>query len=88
MLCVTLNPLDGLAWITIFEFENGSTVKTLNDSKMQNNVFMFFDYATEAFAFFAEVGTWARFDCRLAYAALIKEVNIGCGLRGFDCSSG
>ena len=85
---VTLNPLAGIAWITILEFENGSTTKTLNDNKMQNNVFIFFNYATEAFAFFAEVGTRPRRDCRLANAALINEENIGCGLRGFDCSSG
>ena len=77
-MCVTLNPLAGIAWITIFEFENGSTAKTLNDNKiMQKNVFIFFAYATEAFAFFAEVGTWFRRDCRLANAALINEENIG-----------
>jgi hypothetical protein len=48
----------------------------------------FFAYATEAFAFFAEVGTRPMRDCRLVYAAFINEENIGCGLRGFDCSSG
>ena len=49
---------------------------------MKNDVFMFFAYATEAF--FDEVGTGPRRDCRLSNAALIKEENIGCGLRGFD----
>ena len=83
-MCVTLNPLAGTAWITNFELENGSTAKKLNDNKMQYNVFIFISYATEAFAFFAEVGTWPRRDCRLANAALINEENIGCGLRGFD----
>ena len=81
---VTLNPVAGIAWITWFGFENGPIVKTLNDNKMQNNDFIFFAYATEAFAFFAEVGTRPRRDCRLANAALINEENIGCGLRGFD----
>ncbi len=81
---MTLNPLEGIAWITIFEFENGSTAKTLNDKKIQNNVFIFFAYATETFVFSVEFVTRLGRDCRFAYAASINEENIGCGLRGFD----
>ena len=79
-----MNPLVGTAWITIFGLVNGPTAKILNDKKMQNNVFIFFAYATETFAFSVEFVTRLGRDCRLAYAASINEENIGCGLRGFD----